>query len=275
MAGRSDIVGLTVQKYQEIIDGVVGRVKPSFNEEGIDESVLDEVRALWEAKLVATGVVGEPSNEGAQVIQSHSMMPRPGGWGPGALPLGIQQQQLQQAQAQYMAMRPGFHPGMAQGMQMMQQMPGGAPNMNMAYAMMQAQAQAQAAAAEQKRKLDLGAAGPSGQPAAKTQRTIPQQDGPADDAAAGGEEAGGEDAAAAESGAAAAAEEEDDDPLTEDDGEGSGDDVDEAAVTNVVLGQFEKVQRSKNKWKVVLKDCILTLDGRDYLLRRCTGEMEF
>jgi transcription initiation factor TFIIA large subunit len=51
--------------------------------------------------------------------------------------------------------------------------------------------------------------------------------------------------------------------------------VDEAAVTNVVLGQFEKVQRSKNKWKVVLKDCILTLDGRDYLLRRCTGEMEF
>jgi hypothetical protein len=39
MAGRSDIVGLTVQKYQEVIDGVVGRVKPSFNEEGIDEWV--------------------------------------------------------------------------------------------------------------------------------------------------------------------------------------------------------------------------------------------
>lgn len=29
-------------------------------------SVLDEVRALWEAKLVATGVIGEPSNEGQQ-----------------------------------------------------------------------------------------------------------------------------------------------------------------------------------------------------------------
>ena len=28
---------LTVLRYQEIIDGVVGRVKPSFNEEGIDE----------------------------------------------------------------------------------------------------------------------------------------------------------------------------------------------------------------------------------------------
>jgi transcription initiation factor TFIIA large subunit len=55
----------------------------------------------------------------------------------------------------------------------------------------------------------------------------------------------------------------------------AGDEVDEAAVTNVVLGQFEKVQRSKSKWKVVLKDCILTLNGRDYLVRRCTGEMDF
>ncbi len=55
----------------------------------------------------------------------------------------------------------------------------------------------------------------------------------------------------------------------------AGDDVDEAAVTNVVLGQFEKVQRSKSKWKVVLKDCILTLNGRDFLVRRCTGEMDF
>lgn len=33
----------------------------------------------------------------------------------------------------------------------------------------------------------------------------------------------------------------------------SGDEVDEAAVANVVLGQFEKVQRSKSKWKIVLK----------------------
>ena len=32
-------------------------------------SVLDEVRALWEAKLVATGVIGEPSNEGQQCTE--------------------------------------------------------------------------------------------------------------------------------------------------------------------------------------------------------------
>lgn len=51
--------------------------------------------------------------------------------------------------------------------------------------------------------------------------------------------------------------------------------MDEAAVADVVLGQFEKVQRSKSKWKIVLKDCVLTLAGRDYLVRKCTGEMDF
>lgn len=51
--------------------------------------------------------------------------------------------------------------------------------------------------------------------------------------------------------------------------------MDEAAIKDVALGQFEKVQRSKSKWKIVLKDCILTLNGRDYLVRRCQGEMDF
>lgn len=51
--------------------------------------------------------------------------------------------------------------------------------------------------------------------------------------------------------------------------------VDEDAVANVVLGQFEKVQRSKAKWKVALRDCVATIEGRDYLLRKATGEMNF
>lgn len=27
--------------------------------------------------------------------------------------------------------------------------------------------------------------------------------------------------------------------------------------------------------QVVLKDCVLTLNGRDYLVHKCTGEMDF
>lgn len=37
MAGKTDIPGLTVQRYQEIIDGVVGKVRADFNQEGVDE----------------------------------------------------------------------------------------------------------------------------------------------------------------------------------------------------------------------------------------------
>lgn len=34
---RPDLAAATVLKYQEIIDGVVARVKPEFSQEGIDE----------------------------------------------------------------------------------------------------------------------------------------------------------------------------------------------------------------------------------------------
>ena len=37
MSGRGDLAGQTVQRYQEVIDGVVARVKPEFAQEGIDE----------------------------------------------------------------------------------------------------------------------------------------------------------------------------------------------------------------------------------------------
>lgn len=141
---------------------------------------------------------------------------------PGSMPLTAAQQQ------QILSMR-GFAAGMPGGMPHMM-VPGAGPsgvNMAALQALMQAQAQQQmaraqaaaAAQAEQKRKLETGAEGP---PGAKQQRTIPQQDGPADE---GGEEGGEEEEGAEEGGAAEGAgaeeEEEDDDPLTEDE-EGSG-----------------------------------------------------
>lgn len=44
---------------------------------------------------------------------------------------------------------------------------------------------------------------------------------------------------------------------------------------NVVIAQFEKVSRTKNKWKCQLKDGIINIDGRDYLFNRASGEMQF
>jgi transcription initiation factor TFIIA large subunit len=68
-------------------------------------------------------------------------------------------------------------------------------------------------------------------------------------------------------------------PLNEDDDD---DDVDEAdngdeepATNHLVLAQFDKVTRSKNKWKCTLKDGIMHLNNRDILFVKATGEFEF
>ena len=44
---------------------------------------------------------------------------------------------------------------------------------------------------------------------------------------------------------------------------------------NVVVAQFEKVTRTKNKWKCTLKDGIMQLNGRDMLFHTAAGEMQF
>lgn len=44
---------------------------------------------------------------------------------------------------------------------------------------------------------------------------------------------------------------------------------------NVVVCQYEKVTRTRNKWKFVLKDGVMNLDGKDYVFNRANGEAEF
>jgi transcription initiation factor TFIIA large subunit len=68
---------------------------------------------------------------------------------------------------------------------------------------------------------------------------------------------------------------EEEDPLN------SGDDVSDADPTevfdaeNVVVCQFEKINRCKNRWKFHLKDGIMNLNGRDYLFQKATGDAEW
>lgn len=68
-------------------------------------------------------------------------------------------------------------------------------------------------------------------------------------------------------------------PLCEDDDEDDVDDADrgddEPDTNHLVLAQFDKVTRSKNKWKCTLKDGIMHLNNRDILFVKATGEFEF
>ena len=106
---------------------------------------------------------------------------------------------------------------------------------------------------------------------------IPQHDGPADTGEEKGEmkgEVGGAGPAPAagqegEAGPAPA----DDEQLSPDD---SGDEEEEDEdVQNFLCAQFEKVNRTKNRWKINMKDGVFHINGKDLLFRRANGEWTF
>lgn len=73
----------------------------------------------------------------------------------------------------------------------------------------------------------------------------------------------------------------DEDDGVEEDPLGSGDDISDEDpaelfdTENVVVCQFDKITRARNKWKFQLKDGIMNLNGRDYVFQRATGEAEW
>jgi len=74
---------------------------------------------------------------------------------------------------------------------------------------------------------------------------------------------------------------EEDDEGVEEDPLGSEDDIsDEDAsdlfeTDNVVVCQYDKITRARNKWKFHLKDGIMNLNGKDYVFQRANGDAEW
>ncbi|KAH6634276.1 transcription factor IIA, alpha/beta subunit [Chaetomium sp. MPI-SDFR-AT-0129] len=62
-----------------------------------------------------------------------------------------------------------------------------------------------------------------------------------------------------------------DDP---DDGADDDEDDDES-MGHMMLCMYDKVQRVKNKWKCTLKDGVLTVNGKEYVFMKATGEYEW
>ena len=44
---------------------------------------------------------------------------------------------------------------------------------------------------------------------------------------------------------------------------------------NIILCQYDKVTRTKNRWRCTLKDGIMHLNGKDFLFHRASGEFEW
>jgi len=70
-------------------------------------------------------------------------------------------------------------------------------------------------------------------------------------------------------------------PTVEEDPLGSGDDIDGASdgetfeTDNVVVCQFDKIQRVRNKWRFTLKDGIMSLKGKDHVFQKANGDAEW
>ncbi|XP_038607516.1 uncharacterized protein LOC119932422 [Tachyglossus aculeatus] len=69
--------------------------------------------------------------------------------------------------------------------------------------------------------------------------------------------------------------------VVEEDPLNSGDDVSEQDVPdlfetdNVIVCQYDKIHRSKNRWKFYLKDGVMCFGGKDYVFARATGDAEW
>ena len=51
--------------------------------------------------------------------------------------------------------------------------------------------------------------------------------------------------------------------------------LDEKYLDNMIVCQFDKIQRVRNKWRFYLKDGIMHLNGKDYVFQKATGEGEW
>ncbi|KAK7018069.1 Transcription initiation factor IIA subunit 1 [Halocaridina rubra] len=65
------------------------------------------------------------------------------------------------------------------------------------------------------------------------------------------------------------------DPLNSEDDVSDDDTSDMFDTDNVVVCQYDKVTRVRNKWKFTLKDGIMNLRGKDYVFQKATGDGEW
>ncbi|KPM02596.1 transcription initiation factor IIA subunit 1-like protein 1 [Sarcoptes scabiei] len=64
-------------------------------------------------------------------------------------------------------------------------------------------------------------------------------------------------------------------PLNSEDDVSDEDPVELFETDNVVVCQYDKITRSRNKWKFHFKDGIMNLQGKDYVFSRAVGDAEW
>eukprot|EP00892_Ulva_mutabilis_P004052 jgi/Ulvmu1/2018/UM120_0014.1 len=185
--------------YSYIVDSVIANARAHFLQDGVDESILEELKVRWEAKLEGSDIFNSAEGEVEEAKEE----------GEGAGNTGEGDEDAGEGEAGKRASGDGSE---------------GAP-------------------AQKKQKV-------ANDPAAT------KPNGGASTSAAGEKQADTE---------------KDKDGLDSD----LEDDEAEDDVKNMVLAQYDKVVRNKNKWKCTMKNGIVHIDGREYVFSKATGEFVF
>lgn len=229
--------------YHSIVDEVVDNVKEAFLEEGFDEQTLKTLKEAWLRRI------SESQQHRPQVIQPNPQH-------------GSQQQQPSQQPSQ----PPPQSPPQSQP-QLIQQNNHQQQQNN--HQQQQQPQQIQQASVIQQNHNHLQS----------LNQNIPQLDG--------SNGTSDEDDDIDESDDFVSSDESDDEdketdtPREDEDPLNSGDDVsnDESSemfeTENVVVCQYDKITRNRNKWKFHLKDGIMNINGRDYVFQKAVGDAEW
>ncbi|KAG5717694.1 hypothetical protein E4T56_gene9314 [Termitomyces sp. T112] len=300
--------------YRAVIDDVMANIKSEFDEYGVSEDVLAELQHKWENKVIASHVAEFEAPAPAPATQhpaaphpltyQHPLMMHPAHYpNPYALP----QPGMNSVKAEPIDSRYILHPSMSYALPPLagpvlngprpplpgpaSQHPGGQTGVISFPRQLQPQTQPPRPAYTATATIQ---AQPSPAPgASQPAQRIPQVDGPS-------ESSGDEDdspppsqgqafaprtshpslpqprAATTTVPAPAADSEAINSDLDDSDTEGE-EEADEgvAGETDIVFCTYDKVARVKNKWKCILKDGMIHVNGKDYLFAKCTGEFEW
>lgn len=289
--------------YKTVVEDVISNVREAFLDEGVDEQVLQELKQLWENKLAQSRALdsGPEPSESVMIPSTIQYIPQPVQNAPSkqqfigasgvvtqnmpvpvqiasqdisqpaatahmALPQGVLQQQLQALASQGLTLQPTGN-----GQFIIQALPQQGAHGQMGAPQLQQVTISQAS-------IPTMIQQPQGQQQQKTHQVL-QLDGAGDSSSSEDEDFDDDDDDnendddAKEDDNDEQGEEEE--PLNSDDDVSDEDPSDLFDTDNVVVCQYDKINRNKNKWKFHLKDGIMNLNGKDFVFQKATGDAEW
>lgn len=285
--------------YRSVIDEVIASIKGDFDEYGVSEDVLADLQRKWEAKVIASHVAEfeAPPAQAPPQYPPHPMHVMPQHYSPNhhafvpqPPPAPANMIKKEPVDSRYI-LSGQYVPPMATSPQIPALRPP-PPNSLLTFP-----------AGPSRPPVPVAATAPAAHPPATTAQPakvsqptppqsqsqslparIPQVDGPSSSSSDSSSPPPQQYAPHSshpslpqptQSSTASADDEAINSDLDDSDSEGEEDPDDGPGVSDIVFCTYDKVARVKNKWKCILKDGMIHINGKDYLFAKCTGEFEW